>query len=121
MKTHDEKPVNLSEDPKTGNLAVIGIVGAVLVFVAVVWLQALFHQVEERETRRKLLARPPAEIARLRAEQQEALRSYGWADQAAGIATIPIDRAMELVAREEAARAGAGTRASARGGEGARP
>ena len=34
------------------------------------------------------------------AEQLEDLNSYGWVDQQAGIAHIPIDRAMELTVRE---------------------
>ena len=34
-----------------------------------------------------------------RAVRVERLRSYGWVDRAAGVAHIPIDRAMDLVAR----------------------
>jgi len=37
----------------------------------------------------------------LRAEQQKQLQRYGWVDRDAGIATIPIDRAMDLVVRQE--------------------
>lgn len=40
----------------------------------------------------------------LRAAQEKELQRYGWVDRDAGIATIPIDRAMDLVANEEAAR-----------------
>lgn len=40
----------------------------------------------------------------LRAEHRRILTSYGWVDQEAGIARIPIDRAIELVANELAAR-----------------
>jgi hypothetical protein len=34
-----------------------------------------------------------------RAARLERLRSYGWVDRAGGVAHIPIDRAMDLVAR----------------------
>ena len=34
------------------------------------------------------------------AEQREELSKYGWVDQARGIAHIPIDRAMDIVAQE---------------------
>lgn len=112
MKTHDgAKRVNLSDDPKASVIAILGIVGAVLVFVSVVWLQALFAHVERKEIRTKLLARAPEEIARLRAEQLEALHSYRWVDQAAGIVSIPIEDAMKIVARE-----GAGPLPAASGG-----
>jgi hypothetical protein len=91
--------VNLSEDPKASQIAILGIVGAVLTFAAIVWLQALFVHVEQREIRTKHLARAPEELARLRAEQLEALHSYRWVDEKSGVVSIPIEEAMKLVAR----------------------
>ena len=41
---------------------------------------------------------PEAELAELRAREDAALASYGWVDESQGIALIPIERAMELVA-----------------------
>jgi hypothetical protein len=38
----------------------------------------------------------------LREKQRRALAGWGWADRDAGIATIPIDRAIDLVVSEEA-------------------
>ena len=40
---------------------------------------------------------PLAPRARLRAEEEEILTTYGWVDKNRGIARIPIDRAMELL------------------------
>ncbi len=37
-----------------------------------------------------------ADLARVRAEENEALESYGWVDKNLGIVRIPIERAMEL-------------------------
>lgn len=39
--------------------------------------------------------------ATLREEKERRLHSYGWVDRKAGLAHIPIDRAMELVLRGE--------------------
>jgi hypothetical protein len=39
-------------------------------------------------------------MARLRAEHEAALRSYGWVDREAGVVRVPIDVAMKLVLEE---------------------
>jgi hypothetical protein len=88
------------EDPRAPMALVVAFVGAVLVFVIVVALEAFFYKSEETERASKL-ASPPEELARLRAAQQAQLGSYGWVDQSKGIAAVPIDRAMELVVRDQ--------------------
>ena len=55
----------------------------------------------------KLQPAPAQDIAAFRADKQRLLSTYGWVDRAHGIARIPIDRAMALVARGAADRAGA--------------
>ncbi len=40
---------------------------------------------------------PLAPRAKLRAEEEEILTTYGWVDKDRGIARVPIDRAMELL------------------------
>lgn len=94
-------------DPNTPITVVIGIVGAILTFVVIIALQAVFYQVERSEQQRKVETVQPEDLARFRAEQAELLHGYRWVDQSAGIAAIPVERAMELVVRELAA---AGTR-----------
>jgi hypothetical protein len=42
----------------------------------------------------------PEELRRLRADAQVRLSSYGWVDQSAGIAHIPIDRAIDIIAQD---------------------
>ncbi len=39
------------------------------------------------------------EINQFRLQEEQALNSYGWVDQEAGVVRIPIDRAMELIAQ----------------------
>ena len=90
------------DDPNVSASAVIGIIGAILLFVVIVALQALFYSAEEAERARKVHGRAGEEAERLTAEQQEILNSYRWIDQQAGVVGIPIERAMELVAGEAA-------------------
>jgi hypothetical protein len=46
----------------------------------------------------RLQAEPPADFAKVKAEELSRLNGYGWVDRTAGIAHIPIDRAIEIVA-----------------------
>ena len=85
------------DDPDVPASAIVGILGAVLLFVIIVGLQALFYSMERQELARKVTEDPYDPLQRLDADQLELLNSYGWVDQQAGIAHIPIDRAMELV------------------------
>jgi hypothetical protein len=47
-----------------------------------------------------LQARPESELAVLRAREEARLEGWGWVDRGAGVAHVPIDRALEAVARE---------------------
>jgi hypothetical protein len=40
------------------------------------------------------------EINNFRLQEEQRLNSYGWVDQQAGVVHIPIERAMELIARQ---------------------
>jgi hypothetical protein len=50
----------------------------------------------------RLQETPALDLATLRNREQERLSTYGWIDRQAGVVHIPIERAMELVAREAA-------------------
>jgi hypothetical protein len=43
---------------------------------------------------------PPKELKDMRANEEMLLNSYGWVDQSKGIAHIPIDQAMNVVAQK---------------------
>jgi hypothetical protein len=45
-----------------------------------------------------------AYLADLRAKQAKQAQTYAWVDQKKGIVQIPIDRAMDLIVKEEASR-----------------
>lgn len=80
------------------------LVGAILLFAIVLGLEALYRRVEGDETARKIVAESPEELDSLRASQLEVLHEYRWVDRSKGVVAIPIDRAMEIVERESAAR-----------------
>jgi hypothetical protein len=41
-----------------------------------------------------------ADLSKMRADENEILNSYGWVDQANGVARIPVDQAMKMVAQQ---------------------
>ena len=50
----------------------------------------------------RLQANPAADLAAERAQQRQRLQSYRWVDRDAGIAQIPIERAMALLVANHA-------------------
>jgi len=48
--------------------------------------------------RAALQADPTADMARFAKEEEAALTSYAWVDRAGGVAQIPVERALDLVA-----------------------
>jgi hypothetical protein len=50
----------------------------------------------------RLQAHPEEDLARLRAAEDDRLDGWGWADRKAGLARVPIARAMDALARGEA-------------------
>jgi hypothetical protein len=54
----------------------------------------------------RLQSAPRKDLEQLRAEEDAVLSSYGWVDQGAGVARIPIERAMALRAERAVGKAG---------------
>jgi hypothetical protein len=50
----------------------------------------------------RLQVSPQADMDAMRAREHELLHSYGWVDREKGVARIPIDRAMEIMAEGDA-------------------
>jgi hypothetical protein len=48
----------------------------------------------------RLQESPPVERERVLREERARISSYGWVDKKAGIARIPVDRAMEILAQK---------------------
>jgi hypothetical protein len=96
MKSSREVPV--------GPILVIGVVGATLTLVIVFLLEALVAAEGQAETQRKVVDQPYRELLKLEADQSEVLDAYRWVDREKGIVAIPVERAMEIVVREESAK-----------------
>jgi len=88
------------DDPDVPASAVVGVVSAILLFVVVVALQALFFRMQEGEHSRKVYEQPYEALQKLDADQLGTLTSYGWVDQQQGVTRIPIERAMQLIVDE---------------------
>jgi len=89
-----------SEETKLSKGAFKGLIGAVVLVVIILVLQGLFFKARQNQLEKKAASNPAQELITLRAEQLQKLHEYRWVDQPAGVAAIPIERAMELVVRE---------------------
>ena len=102
---HPVGPDNPGYDPAEPNsrglvvfliLTVFILIG-VFVGVSAFWDVAFEHQEQE-----VLLGKPSEDLAALHAREDLQLKTYGYINKDKGIVQIPIDRALELVAREAA-------------------
>jgi len=103
-----------------------GLLGIVAVSFALMWMlqsvllrfeqgaQAPRHPLASTQARTepplpRLQPNPRADLLALRAEEDAVLKTYAWVDKGRGVVRVPIDRAMEIVARRGLpARAAAG-------------
>lgn len=94
----------------TNNLLIIGsgIVGMILFVIAVMWLRSYFFVVRNEVEEKQVLTVSNPKLEELRTREQEELTTYGWVDKEKGTVRIPIERAMELVARDAANNGGQG-------------
>jgi len=88
------------DDPNVAASAVVGIIGAIGLFVIIVLLQTWFYRAAEDERYRKVYSQPYQELQKVDNEQLELLGSYGWISETDGVAHIPIERAMALAAED---------------------
>jgi len=104
-------------DLRPGYIAFFGIGLSVVLVIAVVIASLIVHyktvQHARQDTPIPRLAREREatpgtplqvdaanELRRVRAAEQAVLKSYGWVDKDAGIVRIPVDRAMEILAKK---------------------
>jgi uncharacterized protein involved in exopolysaccharide biosynthesis len=87
-------------DPDTFATVLVGVIGSLMVVVAVVFLQGLYERAQRAELRQKIVDTTPQELQTLRVRQLEKLSRTAWVDKSAGVVAIPVDRAMELLVRD---------------------
>jgi len=88
------------DDPNVAASAVVGVVSAIGLFVIIVLLQTWFYRAEADERYRKVYSQPYQELQKVDNDQLERLGSFGWISEGDGVAHIPIEQAMKLVAEE---------------------
>ena len=91
----------MRNDVNTPAIAMVGLLGALLFFAAVVLLEVMFYRIAAQQRNDKDINEPFAELTALVQRQQARLAEYRWVDEKKQIAAIPIDRAMELVVTDE--------------------
>ncbi len=108
------------DDVNTPLVALIGFLGAILVFAIVVFLAVLVNTTEQSQEYLKNVSRPYAELDNLVAAERIKLAEYRWVDQQKRLVAIPIQRAMELVVAQyggERGPAPTGSSAAKEGGQ----
>jgi len=90
------------DDPNAGIIALIG--GAIVIIViAVIMSVSYLYEVSRDEDVNTLVAQPVSqELLNLRAKEDGDLYQYKYIDRKTGAVRLPIDRAMELYAKEAA-------------------
>lgn len=92
-----------TDDPRIAATIVVGVVGALLVVLSVLGLETLYYRTADAAAMAREAGRPN-EYLELRAAEERLLSGYRWVDRAHGVVAIPVERAMELVEREQGMR-----------------
>lgn len=95
---------------------VVLFVGTLVALALMWWLSSAFKSMDEAKDRPpspigearldpippgpRLQPVPPRDMDQLRAGDRKTLSAYGWVDQANGVAHIPVDRAIEILAEK---------------------
>lgn len=93
--------------------ALVGIIATCQVVLAL-WMRNLNRKDEQAEAlypgrqaieveqfpQPRLQESPPVDLVRMLRDERARITSYGWVDQKAGIARIPVDRAMDILAQK---------------------
>lgn len=90
------------EDLNIPGIVAAGLFAVLMVVAVVAGLQGMFYKVSEDQRQAKVIEQEPADFKTLQYEQLTKMSGYDWVNKASGTISIPIERAMELVARERA-------------------
>lgn len=83
------------ENVDSQRLAMLGIFGALAIFVVIVGVQVLFYRLEKADIGVKDTGKP-RDLVAVQTEQVTSLSTYRWVDKEKDIVTVPIKRAMQL-------------------------
>ncbi len=97
----DHDPSAAYDDLNVRSIALVGGVGAVLVFVAIVAVQVIYFRYNEEEYDAKVLAVPTRQADATLVAQRERIETAGpGADAEKGEKSVPIEQAMTAVLAE---------------------
>lgn len=96
------------ENQRNGIIAVAGLLSGLAIVVVLIAGNAYFERMKYEKIYTRQLSAPNPALQQLRAEEEANLGSYGWVEEEAGTVRLPIERAMELVAREAETEGGDG-------------
>ena len=101
MSEHEPTTVHVDEaDPQAGSTFVVAGVSTALLVAIILILEVVHTRVAEAEHYRKEVAPESEELLSLDAEQLQRLQGGAWVDREAGVVTIPIEKAMQIVVEE---------------------
>jgi hypothetical protein len=93
-------------DPTPFPIFYAGVIGAISVVVSILFVTALYHEVERAEWREKAWSSTAVDAQRLADAQLANLNAPPrWIDKEKGVVGVPIRTAMQLVIRDAAAQA----------------
>lgn len=91
------------QDLDAGTIWYTVILGTVITILVIYLLKAMFYKADHDEIVAKTYGVKYAELDAAHSSQLQKLQGYTWRDSVKGLATMPIDLAMEQVTREYAA------------------
>ena len=115
MAEQSREPADL--DTRRVLVGAISILAMVVIAMAVAWIFIVHLSQPGRVATRNQRARfpqpaeqpvPLEDLAQYRKEQQARLTQYRWIDRKAGVVQIPVDRAIDALARERGSAPGGG-------------
>lgn len=93
------------DDPRSSSSLFVGLLSLLGLLIIVVLAEGFYHRLERGERERKQLPGLGEEAAMLREGQLAQLRGYRPVPGAEDRATLPIERAMELIVEENGRKA----------------
>ena len=81
-------------------ITMIGLFGAILVFVLIVMAQVLYYRLARTDYEHKFVDAGSADLQSVTTEWRAALSSYHWVDKNKEIVAVPIEHAMDVVVHQ---------------------
>ncbi len=92
------------QDVSIKTLLWVGLGLAAFIIASLILLSQFFVVEKEKQVYEAVLKPPSEQLRQLRAYEDEVLNNYAVLDRDKGVFQLPIDRAMQLIAREDSLR-----------------